>query len=124
AGDEEWTVYEGPFTVSDDGSHEIEYRSTDAAGNTESTRSVGFEIDGTDPTTTALLNGEEPVAGYDGPVEVDLNADDGNGSGVDATEIRVDGGEWQPYVEEQVILNSAADLEKWEQAGPGGLNWV
>ena len=40
-----------------------------------------------------------------------------------ATEIRVDGGEWKPYVEEETILNSAADLAKWAQAGPGGLTW-
>ena len=40
------------------------------------------------------------------------------------TEIRVDGGEWQPYVEEETILNSAADLGRWSQAGPGGLNWM
>ena len=56
-------------------------------------------------------------------MEVDLNADDGDGSGVRATEIRVDGGEWQPYVEEETILNSAADLERWAQAGPGSLDW-
>src|SRR5690606_6909059 len=61
---------------------------------------------------------------YDGPVEVDLDATDGDGSGVKLTEIRVDGGEWQPYVEEETILNSAEDLEKWAQAGPGGLTWV
>src|SRR6202008_1000471 len=54
----------------------------------------------------------------------DLNADDGAGSGVQATEIRVDGGEWQPYVEEQTIPDSAEDLEQWAQAGPGGLNWM
>ena len=57
-------------------------------------------------------------------MEVDLDADDGDGSGVRATRDPVDGGEWQPYVEEETILNSAADLEKWEQAGPGGLNWM
>ena len=26
-------------------------------------------------------------------------------------------------MEEETILNSAADLAKWAQAGPGGLNW-
>ena len=124
AGDEEWIPYEGPFTVSDEGRHEIEYRSVDEEGNTETTRSVSFRIDATAPTTTALLNGEEPVSGYDGPVEVDLDADDGDGSGVRVTEIRVDGGEWQPYVEEEVILGSEQDLGVWDQAGPGGLNWV
>ncbi len=75
------------------------------------------------PTTAATLNGEEPQSNYDGPVEVDLNADDGDGSGVRATEIRVDGGEWQPYVEEETILDSAADLERWAQAGAGSLDW-
>ena len=39
------------------------------------------------------------------------------------TEIRVDGGEWKPYAEEETILNSAADLAKWAQAGPGSLIW-
>jgi hypothetical protein len=85
---------------------------------------VTFRIDPTAPTTTEKLNGSAPVSNYDGPVDVDLDADDGDGSGVRLTEIRVDGGEWQPYVEEETILNSAADLETWEQAGPGGLNWM
>ena len=40
-----------------------------------------------------------------------------------ATEIRVDGGEWKPYVEEETILNSEADLARWAQAGPGKLTW-
>jgi len=123
AGSETWTAYTAPFEVDDDGNHTIEYRSTDKEGNTESTRTVSFKIDATDPTTTALLNGEEPEANYDGPVEVDLNATDGDGSGVRGTEIRIDGGEWQPYVEEETILDSAADLAKWAQAGPGGLVW-
>jgi plastocyanin len=124
AGDQAWTAYTAPFTVDDDGRHTIEYRSTDNEGNTESIKSVSFRIDSADPTTAALLNGAAPESQYDGPVEVDLNADDGDGSGVRATQIRIDGGAWQPYVEEETILNSAADLERWEQAGPGGLTWM
>ena len=81
-----------------------------------------FKLDKTGPTTTAKLNGEAPKATYDGDVAVDLDATDAT-SGVKATEIRVDGGEWKPYVEEETILNSAADLGKWAQAGPGGLTW-
>ena len=53
-------AYTAPFTVDDEGRHTIEYRSTDNEGNTESTKSVSFRIDATDPTTTALLNGEAP----------------------------------------------------------------
>jgi PKD repeat protein/type 1 glutamine amidotransferase len=124
AGAADWTTYTGPIDVVDDGRYTIEYRSVDKAGNSESTKSVTFKIDSKAPTTTAKLNGQAPVANYDGPVSVDLDATDGAGSGVHATEIRVDGGEWKPYVEEETILNSAQDLQKWEQAGPGGLNWV
>ena len=80
--------------------------------------SVTFKIDKTGPTTTAKLNGEAPKASYTGDVAVDLDATDAT-SGVKTTEIRVDGGEWKPYVEEETILNTEADLAKWAQAGPG-----
>ncbi len=123
AGQAQWTAYANPLSFTEDGEYELEYRSTDADGNTEAVRRVSFRVDAADPTTTARLNGAAPAARYSGPVEVDLDAEDGDGSGVRRTEVRVDGGEWQPYAEEEVILNSAADLEAWEQAGPGGLNW-
>ncbi|HSI80510.1 MAG TPA: ThuA domain-containing protein, partial [Solirubrobacterales bacterium] len=123
-GEQNWTTYEGPFTVSDDGRHTIQYRSHDNDGNAETIRSVSFRIDSAAPTTTARLNGADPVPNYNGPVDVELLADDGSGSGVTATEIRVDGGDWQPYVTEETILNSEADLERWAQAGPGGLEWI
>ncbi|RKQ93231.1 sugar phosphate isomerase/epimerase [Solirubrobacter pauli] len=119
-----WTRYSAPFTIEDAGSTTIEYRSVDKKGNVESTRTVSFKIDKAAPTTSAKLNGEAPKAQYDGPVAVDLDATDGSGSGVAKTEVRVDGGEWKPYVEEETILNSAADLAKWAQTGAGGLNWV
>ena len=117
-----WTAYSAPFTVSSAGAHTIEYRSTDKKGNVESTRTATFKIDKTGPTTTAKLNGEDPKASYTGDVAVDLDATDAT-SGVKTTEIRVDGGEWKPYVEEETILNTEADLAKWAQAGPGKLTW-
>jgi hypothetical protein len=40
----DWTAYEGPFTVSDDGEHTVAYRATDVAGNTSEEGSVTFEI--------------------------------------------------------------------------------
>ena len=111
-----------PFDVTTAGSHTIEYRSTDKKGNVESTKSVEFKIDKTAPATTAKLNGDAPKATYTGDVAVDLDATDAT-SGVKTTEVRVDGGEWKPYVEEETILNSEADLAKWAQAGPGRLTW-
>jgi hypothetical protein len=111
----EFQAYTAPFTVSDEGEHAVEFRSTDADGNVESTKSLQVRIDGSPPETTASLDGNE----------VTLEADDGpNGSGVARTEFRIDGGEWQEYVSEQTILGSEADLDDWAQAGPGGLNWV
>jgi hypothetical protein len=60
-----------------------------------------FFVETDAPTTTATLNPAAPN-GQDGwyvsPVTVTLTADDGlNGSGVDKTEYRVDGGAWQTY---------------------------
>jgi PKD repeat protein/glucose/arabinose dehydrogenase/type 1 glutamine amidotransferase len=108
-------AYTEPFTVEGDGQHEVEYRSTDAEGNVEATKSLDLKIDSTPPETEATVDGNE----------VTLDADDGpDGSGVALTEFRIDDGEFQPYVEEETILNSAADLARWAQAGPGGLNWV
>jgi hypothetical protein len=50
------------------------------------------------PTTTVQLNGADPVASYDGPVEVTLEATDGaGGSGVASTEYALDGGSLQEY---------------------------
>ena len=48
----------------------------------------------------------------DGPVEVDLNADDGDGSGVGATQIRIDGGEWAP-VPEDVFIHRVLTTAAW-----------
>jgi PKD repeat protein/glucose/arabinose dehydrogenase/type 1 glutamine amidotransferase len=111
----DFTDYEEPFTVSGDGEHEVEFRSTDAEGNLEATKSVEIKIDGTPPETEATVDGNE----------VTLEADDGpNGSGVAETEFRIDGGPWQTYVKEETILGSESDLGRWAQAGPGGLNWL
>ncbi len=111
----DFTDYEEPFTVSGDGEHEVEFRSTDAEGNLEATKSLAIKIDGTPPETEATVDGRE----------VTLEADDGpNGSGVAETRFRIDDGPWQTYVDEETILGSESDLGRWAQAGPGGLNWL
>lgn len=80
--------------------------------------------DTTAPVTTHTLKPGEPD-GADGwyrrPVELSLNASDGNGIGVDRTEYRVDGGAWQPYAnpEEAIYDGSEASFKQWKQA-PGG----
>ena len=45
-----WTAYTGPVDVSGDGTHEVLYRASDKAGNTETLNSAVIKIDGTKPT--------------------------------------------------------------------------
>jgi photosystem II stability/assembly factor-like uncharacterized protein len=45
-----WTTYTEPFPVSGDGSHTLDYRSTDRAGNEETPGTLTFQIDATQPT--------------------------------------------------------------------------
>lgn len=78
-----------------DGAHRVEYYSVDAAGNQETTRSCTVTID----TTVPVVDTTPPVtsvSGADGlwhnqPVVLTLSADDGDGTGVDRTEYRVNG---------------------------------
>ena len=60
---------QGPVTVSGNGAHKVEFRSTDVAGNVETTKSVDFTMGGgqtgekTPPVTTSTLNPAAPGAG-------------------------------------------------------------
>ena len=82
-------VVQAPLDGSNDGSHTIEYRSTDYLGHTETAGSCTVKIDATPPTTT--------VSGADGAwhtsaVTLNFAAGDASGSGVAATEYSLDGG--------------------------------
>ncbi|HIQ22917.1 MAG TPA: hypothetical protein EYH34_16955, partial [Planctomycetes bacterium] len=92
-----WQTYAGPFTVTGEGGHTVEYRSTDNAGNTEPARTLTLQIDTTPPATTADLSGTLGQGGwYVSDVRVSLSAVDGT-SGVAVTEYRIDGGLWHVY---------------------------
>ena len=49
-----WTTYAGPVKANLQGSSTYEYRSTDKAGNVETTKAVVVEIDALGPQTAAL----------------------------------------------------------------------
>jgi PKD repeat protein len=117
----EWTTYTAPVPVSG-GTHTLEYRSVDAAGNTEPTKTATVKADTEAPETTATLDPADPGAGgtYTGPVDVTLAAQDAL-SGVAKTEYRVDGGEWKTYgaAADTIYDGTQAARDKWVMAGPG-----
>jgi hypothetical protein len=49
-----WNVYTGPFQVTGDGDHVLEFRSIDKAENVETTKTLSFRIDGTAPAIAGL----------------------------------------------------------------------
>jgi len=81
-----WTTYSGPVTISTDGVHTIQYRSTDNNQNTEGAKTVTVKVDKTAPTSSAVKNGSA----------VTLNVTDAV-SGLNSTMYRVNGGSWQTY---------------------------
>jgi hypothetical protein len=95
-----WTPYTAAFAAPA-GSHTIEYRSVDVAGNTETAKSVAVKVDGTAPAVTRTTDPAEPQ-GADGwftaAPQVTLTAtDNAGGSGVASREYRIDGGAWTAY---------------------------
>jgi hypothetical protein len=51
----DWTRYASPFAVVGDGDHTVEFRSTDKAGNIESSKTLAFRIDATKPTISLTV---------------------------------------------------------------------
>ena len=76
-----------------DGTHTVDYRSTDHAGNREATRSCAVTIDTSPPRETIppVTVADAPEGWSRGNVTVYLYASDEGGSGVSKTQYRVDG---------------------------------
>ncbi len=81
-----WQTYGTPFSVSADGSTQIEYYSVDTESNTETAQSSTVKVDRTAPNTSSSLS----------TYTVTLTPSDAT-SGVHRTFFRVDGGSWSLY---------------------------
>jgi len=99
-----WTAYDAPFVVDAVGAHTLQFRATDAAGNTSEAQTATFTVvegsgeeDTTAPTVEPMLMGEQDENGaYVGTAAFMLHAAD-EGSGVASVEYQLDGGAWLPY---------------------------
>ncbi|MCK0116106.1 plastocyanin/azurin family copper-binding protein [Isoptericola sp. S6320L] len=100
-----WQGYDEPFVVDAVGTHTVEFRATDEAGNTSEPQSIDFTVvegdgggDVTAPTVTAEVAGEQDDDGaYVGSATLSLAAtDDEAGSGVASIEYDAHG-HWMPY---------------------------
>jgi hypothetical protein len=79
-----WQDYGGPFTVTGDGAHTVEYRSADYLGNAEGIQSLQIRIDTRSPATRPAVTGTLGLNGwYTDTVTVTLAAADAT-SGVNA----------------------------------------
>jgi hypothetical protein len=93
----------GPFDLSSyaSGVHSIYWYSVDNVGNIQTTQYIVVHLDKTKPSTTI---GYTPIYSHSGKDWVDssttftLTPDDGAGSGVAATEYRINGGGWNNYI--------------------------
>ncbi|QYR23563.1 fibronectin type III domain-containing protein [Paenibacillus sp. sptzw28] len=87
---EEWKVYSGPFSLTQDGFYTIEYRSTDRAGNVEDASRQTFKLDQTLPGFKLIVNGVELQEGdsFDDNLPLTFQAAD-NLSGLVSAQITV-----------------------------------
>ncbi|WP_205859598.1 ThuA domain-containing protein [Phycicoccus flavus] len=89
-GDGEWTAYEGPVEVTEDGTHTVAFRATDEAGNVSQVESVEVKVDATDPETTVSGVEDGATVSIADTVEVAVEATDAT-SGVASVSMTLDG---------------------------------
>jgi outer membrane protein assembly factor BamB len=91
--------YTGPFTISANAEHQINFWSVDKVGNTESQQPASIKIDSVGPVTQNAVSGQHGSNGYfTGPVQWTLTATD-NLSGVANIYYKVDDGPTQTYAD-------------------------
>ena len=81
-----WVTYTAPLGISGEGTHTVEFRSVDMAGQIESTKTLVIKIDSVAPVSSDTVSG----------ATVSLDATDAT-SGIGSIMYRVDGGSWTTY---------------------------
>ena len=107
-----WTNYTGNLSVTAEGLYNIQVRSTDRAGNVETTEMVNFTVDKTAPSSGFAIEGRVGTGyWYNGTVYLIWNSTD-NLSGVQTVRYRLDGGAWANVTATiNITANGYHDLE-------------
>ena len=96
----------------------LKWIAVDIRGNVSEVRSKSFIVDNTPPVTSATLDSQLPDGTYVSPT-VTMTAVD-EGSGVDYTQYRLDGGEWVRYSGPFTVDGSGERLLEWGSADVAG----
>lgn len=91
-----WTDRTGPFNVTDEGEHDLRYRSIDGQGNVEATKSADIRIDMTSPAVhiDSIVDGSSMGSG-----DHMLNWTSSDAvSGVTGHKVRLDGENWSGLI--------------------------
>ena len=117
-----WTPYTGPFQVTGDGAHTLEYRSVDADDNVEGGRALSFKIDATPPAITGLPAGCTiwPPNGNLIPVANVATTDSGSGVTAGALSIHVTATE--SLTEGDVVIDGGQVQIRAKRTGKGNGN--
>jgi len=93
-----WSAYSSAVMLGS-GTHTVQFRATDNAGNVRTSASQSYQIDATDPVITTTMTGTSGSNGwYVSSVQASASASDA-GSGVASLKYAVDGAAWQAYSE-------------------------
>jgi PKD repeat protein len=93
-----FVTYPGPFLISQEGVHTLQFYSVDVYNNVEETKVDVIYIDKTPPTLDIMLDVQEKNNWFVTPVTVTLQGDD-TLSGLDKIIYKVDLSSWQTYNE-------------------------
>ena len=116
-----WDPYTAAITVDAQGTSTVQFRSTDAAGNVETAKSVDVKIDSVAPSTNVnqTPSGSGPHVGN---VSLTFTAADAT-SGIAGTSYTVDGGSPQAYAGTPVVLSTVGihTVTYWSSDNAGNV---
>ena len=96
----------------------LKWIAVDIRGNVSEVRSKSFIIDNLAPVTTASLGTPLPDGTYVNPTVTLTSTDEG--SGVDRTEYRLDGGEWTTYAGPFTVSGAGERVLEWRSIDVAG----